>query len=683
MKFIVGRNRIVYEVYKSILNSEFEIINIYNNGNPYELNQLADIIIEYLRERINNQYNDITCSLNGNLEMKKDKTFQEITPNINENPLNFTISKSGPIQSKVKLKYKFIKNILKNNEELNNFKMKEKSKYKNIYFLIVVDDNLINDLFDKIDKNFKIPKLILFSNHLISGEKNEIINKFNIKNLEMKPLKFEDYQIQYQTEKIKKNQNDFDSYIKEKMLGNKDLKMADESTIKDEIYEIIFLFHCIKLEIYKYDLETMFPDKIDNIENIIENNLNIIIDKKEKTYKKIIRNNNFDVYFENCQNKIKDKIKQNILLKFFEFYSIVFRYLIEKYKNFKKNDKYIEFYANSYSAIIELSKWLNFKYIENNQNEEKYISKIKNKLEKDNHSDKYNKYFYILAENFTKLFRNENIDICMKNIDIWNKVKEYIEDISITFFTCLKMFDINIDILKNTFSIFQELFKENNDLIYARLILMRWIHFNNLNALDDLDINIIGEKKSIEDDLPKDFAKLIININKIKEVKEIKKFDENIFVDIYKNKVKLVFYKYKFKIKNEICKDEDLKELKNIAKIFQNDKFHYYEIETFLLISEWYLRKYKSNINIENIDNLENSRNYLNFVIYLSDFYKNMDIDFYKKEDLNKITDYSITLKEFKKNKNEEDKEKIIEKLKILCNEYNYEYKDTYSDFYY
>ena len=333
MKFITGRNIIVYEVYENIFNLNSEIINIYNNGKPNELIQLADIIIEYLKERIydeNDGNNYINCSLSGNLEMKKGKTFQNMTPSINDDSLDFTTVKSAPLQSKVKLKYNFIKNILKNNEELNTFKLKEKT----IYFLIVLDDNLINDLFYKKGKYLKNPniKVILFANNLIEYKENENIDKFIIKNLEMRHLKFEDYQIQYQAEKIKKNKNDFDDYIQKEMIGNKDIKIIEINN--ESKYEIIFLFYCIQLEIYRCDLEVMFSDNFKYIENLIEKYINIIITKEEEIYKKIYKkiniNKYFDSYYENCKNNIDDKIKQKIILKFFEFFSIVFRYLIEQ-----------------------------------------------------------------------------------------------------------------------------------------------------------------------------------------------------------------------------------------------------------------------------------------------------------------------------------------------------------------
>ena len=676
MKYIVGRNNIVYEVYQDILNSDLEIINIYNKGKQNELIQLVDIIIEYLKERINNESNNINCSLCDNLEMKKSETFSSITPSKNE-ILNLNTSKSAPLRSEVKLKYNFIKIILKSNEELNTFKFKEKSKFKNIFFLIVLDDNLIKDLFNKIDKILKNP-IFIFSNKLLGDKENEIIK---IKNLEIRSLKFEDYQIQYQTEKIKKIEEEFESYIKDEMKGDKalNIKINNESTKK---YEILFLFNCIQLEIKKFDLEIMFPDdnEINDIENLIENNLNFIIDKKKETYKKILIYKKFEEYFENYQTKITDTTRQNILLKFMEFYSIVFRYLIENYKdrNNKKNDKNITFYTNSYLAIIELGEWLNLKNKENNPNEKKYIEKIKVKYYKVNKPDDYNKYFNILAENFTKLFTNENIDLYMKNSNIWNKVKNYIEDISISYFSCLGIFDINIDIYRNIFSTFQELFKEKNELIYARLILLRWIHFNSLKVLDELDINIniIGEKKCKEEDLANEFAKLIIKTNEYKNIEKNEIINDNFFIDIYKNRVKLVFYKYK--IKNGICKNEDLEDLKKLANEFKKENFHYYEIEAILLIAEWYLLKYKNKENIE-----EDSYNYLNLAIYLSYFYEKVEYDFYsKKEVINVIKNSFKAIKEFKLIKNEEEKEKIIEKLKIICNEYNYEYKNISPEFY-
>ena len=58
MKYIVGRNNLVYEIHNYLFNSQCKIINVYNNGkNNYELIELVDTMIEYYKERQDNENN--------------------------------------------------------------------------------------------------------------------------------------------------------------------------------------------------------------------------------------------------------------------------------------------------------------------------------------------------------------------------------------------------------------------------------------------------------------------------------------------------------------------------------------------------------------------------------------------------------------------------------------------------
>jgi hypothetical protein len=430
---------------------------------------------------------------------------------------------------------------------------------------------------------------------------------------------------------------------------------------------------------------TIYSKDFENIKQLIEKKLYyIIITKKEKEglkYKKIIRNDMFDLYYENYKNKISDEIKQKVLLKLFEFYCMLFPYLIDYLQEKLKREGKLEeniISPDSFAIIIKLGEWLKFKKFENELIYNKYCENIQYFLNSNQTIGKFvNKYFLYAANNFAKILNDENIDLCMKNSEIWIKVKEYIEDISISYFSCLKIYDVNIDELNNKIYIFEKLFKkEENNLLYARLILMKWMYYYNFNNLNRIDyiLNVIRYKIK-EEDLIQEFSKFIINIREkneyykdlINAYKEDKEDQDNkriifkSFINIFQNKVKYLFYKYK--IKNNIYKIDDLNDLKNIAKEFKKEEFINFEIKVYLLIAEWYLKNYKNTKN----ENDKNQYNYyLNFAFYITNFY-------------NKENIINATFQKEKyifKNIKDANAQKIFENVKILCEEYNHEYKE-------
>ena len=157
MKYIVGRNNIVYEIYQNLFKSEFRLINIYNNRKDYyELNEIADIIIEYLKERkyiiYNEENNDNNnCQLNKeDLQIKREITGKElprVSLNKNNSELDIRILNSAPIQLEWKKnEYNFEKMILNKKNDFNYFRMKDKNKSNLIYFIITFDDILSKDI---------------------------------------------------------------------------------------------------------------------------------------------------------------------------------------------------------------------------------------------------------------------------------------------------------------------------------------------------------------------------------------------------------------------------------------------------------------------------------------------------------------------------------------------------------
>ena len=172
-----------------------------------------------------------------------------------------------------------------------------------------------------------------------------------------------------------------------------------------------------------------------------------------------------------------------------------------------------------------------------------------------------------------------------------------------------------------------------------------------------------------------------INLNEPKETKEYGNNKEKRFLFI--NIVKYIYYK--FKVKNGICDNEDLKDLnedtinkdniiqkKGIIKFFKEAKEHLYEIKSYLLIGEWYL------YNKEKKD-MEKFYEYLNFAIYVCNLYNNQNINIYMS---NYIKEKKLSNKKIKKEENKVKYDKIIENIKILCSKYNYENKDNNLEYY-
>ena len=262
-----------------------------------------------------------------------------------------------------------------------------------------------------------------------------------------------------------------------------------------------------------------------------------------------------------------------------------------------------------------------------------------------------NNYYKEMAYNFEIIFTEENIELCMKNSKIWNKVEKYIDDLSFTYFSCYKIFEIDNEEMQKKINIFEEFFKKNkNSFLYARIILMKWIYYYNLQNLDKLDIllnEIEGNKCKIEE-LERLFAESIIKIKEntienlgrilsdIKEDKEYQKNNEKSFINIFVNKVKYIFCKYK--IKNGIFEDNNLEELKDnkydekekekitkkcLAIIFKDEQCHFSEIKVYLAIAEWYLQKCRYGNN----EDKDKFFDYLNFAFYIANFYNNYKIN--------------------------------------------------------
>ena len=136
----------------------------------------------------------------------------------------------------------------------------------------------------------------------------------------------------------------------------------------------------------------------------------------------ILETNKLFIYNENKKEikKILQEIKENNIEKLIQFYSNTFRTLLN---SFPKNNSFTEFSAGQNFGI-----WKSLK-----ENDEEIISKEENII-------KYIKgdenLFY---HNFTNFFTLNNLNIIYQNKNIWNRVHDYIEDLTINFTSFMKI----------------------------------------------------------------------------------------------------------------------------------------------------------------------------------------------------------------------------------------------------
>ena len=218
---------------------------------------------------------------------------------------------------------------------------------------------------------------------------------------------------------------------------------------------------------------------------------------------------------------------------------------------------------------------------------------------------------------------------------------------------------------------------------------------HNLKYLNDLNDILYEFKKCkcLEGELETMFAKFIINLkeNRINIYKEIiDKLNEienendyqmenkNKFIKIFKSKVKYVYIKYK--IKNGICEDIDLDELKDnenhesLIMSFKEESIKLYEIKTYLLISEYFLLQYKSK---NEVPYKIYFYNYINFALYISNLCGNSEyINYYIK------TKKAMKVNRIKNENNQEKYKSNSDKLKEMCNKYEYKYLNEKFEYY-
>jgi hypothetical protein len=290
-------------------------------------------------------------------------------------------------------------------------------------------------------------QIVIFKEKEFSEEEKKEFNNISIVNLPFESLQKADYEINIQNQKIALSKENFELKITKILEYNNILKedLLAQSTIfyKDlEIinlsYEILFLFNCSNSGHFEMEMKALYQKNYDQVNSMVKEKYipKRVISIQHKGYIRFIGNQpNFNNYYKSKENKINGKIKQNVLEKLFGFYAFSFRHLLkiskEKDKIKQKVKKYKPYNPlSSFSAIQDLGMWLPFEKIQSYENKDFQIDDVLG-------------YFKHLLRNFKGMFKPENIFLCMKNTEIWKKVQDNIEDISITLPTLLKMTQSN------------------------------------------------------------------------------------------------------------------------------------------------------------------------------------------------------------------------------------------------
>ena len=548
-------------------------------------------------------------------------------------------------------------------------------------------------------------QIVIFKENEFSENEIKEFNKIKIINLPLESLQKEDYKINIQNQKITLNKKEFEKKIAiilennlieiEDLLTQRKLSDNDLDDIKNLSYELLFLFKCSNSGFFEMEMNALYPQDYYLVKKIIEEKYvskGVISIKEEKYIRFIGNQTNFNTYYKYKENSINNEIKKKVLEQLFGFYAYTFRYLIDEAKKRNRKEIKVKKYKPnkslfSFSAIQELGIWLPFKQIKSYNFTGYRIDSIIG-------------YFMHLLRNFKKMFKNKNIFFCMNNIEIWKNVQDYIEDISITLPTLLKMCQCDDSIL---ISLIKQVIKKEDKYLHPshlRFQLFETMSFefnehqkNNLENLEKIEYEF-KKRGCYQGELETLFAKCIVNFREndwkifdslkkkiLEKIDELRKNNYTIdnkekFLILFENKVKYKYIKYKIhsikKLECGILSENELKNLKEILKVFQKNNNSFYFIKTCFLISEWYLKKYKYHIRNGSEDNNDNEKNhiyYLNFGLYISA--NNKEKIFY--------FDYAKDFIKAKFKYEKQNNSKIInEEVKKLCKEYEIKYDKNY-----
>ena len=651
MQFKVRFNKILYRIFEFISKKNCNILNVYGNQyNSLEIGNFINIIEEYVKERHSyflwenpkNNNNIISNKESEDLSLhKKDTTNIKTLNKLDSIDLamhnqNSAMELHMDFNNFIKPMLNII--VIDNINNLASIYSKKSDNNNKIYIINALKFNDWNsyEWIKKLRTKIDVSKiyLIIFDTNKINENIEEDNHIEKIDYISFDPLDKYDWMVKNQIYKIENNKDDFENLSKEKgrNLTNEDkneiMDYIKENNVDSEMfYLVLYLFNCANSGLFAFEFEDLFPDELEEAKKIrdiyvdkkilnIETNRNNngSINKKHQVYTKYIKNKNF--IRDLCALiKIPENTKHNILRRLFLFYAKKYRLLIRKVKkdrnriNLQKQEINVKGYKPtdslfSFSAIQSLGIWLP-------------LNDASAKFEDHSTAPIYNieGYFNHLNRNFKDIFLIDNFELCHINKDIWNDVKESIEDISITLLTLYKIYDkkeIEYAIPKfNT--LFEKFHFSKAAMLRLKLFVKMQNDFYNTdknnkeNTLKFLQIteNAFSEINNKEGQLETLYAQYInIDINendilvKIKKIlKEMKK--EKIkekFAILFEAKIKYKLLKHKI-IKKRLYTEELENLFKECIETFHKNNEEFYVIKTLLLKSYYYMNKKEDKIN--------------------------------------------------------------------------------------
>ena len=651
MQFKVRFNKILYRIFEFISKKNCNILNVYGNQyNSLEIGNFINIIEEYVKERHSyflwenpkNNNNIISNKESEDLSLhKKDTTNIKTLNKLDSIDLamhnqNSAMELHMDFNNFIKPMLNII--VIDNINNLASIYNKKSDNNNKIYIINALKFNDWNsyEWIKKLRTKTDVSKiyLIIFDTNKINENIEEDNHIEKIDYISFDPLDKYDWMVKNQIYKIENNKDDFENLSKEKgrNLTNEDkneiMDYIKENNVDSEMfYLVLYLFNCANSGLFAFEFEDLFPDELEEAKKIrdiyldkkilnIETNRNNngSINKKHQVYTKYIKNKNF--IRDLCTLiKIPENTKHNILRRLFLFYAKKYRLLIRKVKkdrnriNLQKQEINVKGYKPtdslfSFSAIQSLGIWLP-------------LNDASAKFEDHSTAPIYNieGYFNHLNRNFKDIFLIDNFELCHINKDIWNDVKESIEDISITLLTLYKIYDkkeIEYAIPKfNT--LFEKFHFSKAAMLRLKLFVKMQNDFYNTdknnkeNTLKFLQIteNAFAEINNKEGQLETLYAQYInIDINendilvKIKKIlKEMKK--EKIkekFAILFEAKIKYKLLKHKI-IKKRLYTEELENLFKECIETFHKNNEEFYVIKTLLLKSYYYMNKKEDKIN--------------------------------------------------------------------------------------
>ena len=651
MQFKVRFNKILYRIFEFISKKNCNILNVYGNQyNSLEIGNFINIIEEYVKERHSyflwenpkNNNNIISNKESEDLSLHKKDTANIKTLNkldsidLAMHNQNSAMELHMDFNNFIKPMLNII--VIDNINNLASIYNKKSDNNNKIYIINALKFNDWNsyEWIKKLRTKIDVSKiyLIIFDTNKINENIEEDNHIEKIDYISFDPLDKYDWMVKNQIYKIENNKDDFENLSKEKgrNLTNEDkneiMDYIKENNVDSEMfYLVLYLFNCANSGLFAFEFEDLFPDELEEAKKIrdiyvykkilnIETNRNNngSINKKHQVYTKYIKNKNF--IRDLCTLiKIPENTKHNILRRLFLFYAKKYRLLIRKVKkdrnriNLQKQEINVKGYKPtdslfSFSAIQSLGIWLP-------------LNDASAKFEDHSTAPIYNieGYFNHLNRNFKDIFLIDNFELCHINKDIWNDVKESIEDISITLLTLYKIYDkkeIEYAIPKfNT--LFEKFHFSKAAMLRLKLFVKMQNDFYNTdknnkeNTLKFLQIteNAFSEINNKEGQLETLYAQYInIDINendilvKIKKIlKEMKK--EKIkekFAILFEAKIKYKLLKHKI-IKKRLYTEELENLFKECIETFHKNNEEFYVIKTLLLKSYYYMNKKEDKIN--------------------------------------------------------------------------------------